>query len=629
MAQSHVDSLKSVLVTAKEDTNKLGVLISLGNYFLERDPRAALGYGQQAMLLASKLNNGEKIGDIEFVIGGSYAVLRNYTSALDHLKLSTDGYSSKGDSEHVAFNNWCLSNVLLNLGDTALAMEKSLENLGYQERHSRKEDVAQAIRGVGNAFERAGRNEQAMAHYQRALNMAKVIRDSSEIIFGQLFVGGLHDAMDDSAEAESELLEGLRLAESLGWTNHQKQAHGSLTGYYVNHKRWDHAAAHVRESIALSKGSGDDDELAFLLSDLGHILLETDSAGAALGNFRSALRASTKLGNLRSQANALEGISSAFRKLHVADSALVYVDRFLIIKDSSEQSQEREEAARLLERTKYLGMLATDSLAHVHALELKSQEVRKQKLVRNGSLAGLSLVAVFAAIFLFQRNRIGKEKKRSDELLLNILPEEVAEELKATGAARAREFDGATILFTDFKGFTTISEKLSPTELVDELNACFKAFDHIVTGKGIEKIKTIGDAYMAVGGLPDPKTSTPADVVFAALEMQSFMIARKTERDALSKPAFEMRVGIHTGPVVAGIVGVKKFAYDIWGDTVNIASRMESSGEIGQVNISEATYGLVREQAGRLFHFTSRGMVQVKGKGELEMYFVHRSSTGE
>ncbi|MBK6830898.1 MAG: hypothetical protein IPG92_09290 [Flavobacteriales bacterium] len=218
------------------------------------------------------------------------------------------------------------------------------------------------------------------------------------------------------------------------------------------------------------------------------------------------------------------------------------------------------------------------------------------------------------------RAAIQKEKDISEGLLLNILPEEVAHELKAKGHADAKHFDNVTILFTDFKGFTEASEKLSPQELVEELNTCFKAFDGIITAHGIEKIKTIGDAYMCAGGLPVPASSKPVGVVQAALEMQAFMVARKKERDALGKPAFDMRVGIHTGPVVAGIVGVKKFAYDIWGDTVNIASRMESSGEVGQVNISEATYALVKDEPG--LTFTPRGKVQAKGKGEMEMYFV-------
>ncbi len=212
-----------------------------------------------------------------------------------------------------------------------------------------------------------------------------------------------------------------------------------------------------------------------------------------------------------------------------------------------------------------------------------------------------------------------EEKKRSDDLLLNILPQEVAEELKANGQATAKHFQNVTVLFTDFKGFTAMSEKLTPTELVKDIHECFSAFDRIMEKYGIEKIKTIGDSYMAVSGLPTLNTTHAVDVVKAALEIRDFIAEGKAGKMAKGLPSFEIRIGIHTGPVVAGIVGVKKFAYDIWGDTVNTASRMETAGEVGQVNISESTYALVKDEPGLIF--TPRGKVLAKGKGEMEMYF--------
>jgi class 3 adenylate cyclase len=205
-------------------------------------------------------------------------------------------------------------------------------------------------------------------------------------------------------------------------------------------------------------------------------------------------------------------------------------------------------------------------------------------------------------------------------LLLNILPSTVAEELKDKGSAEAKHFDEVTVMFTDFKNFTKISEKLTPTELVAEIHTCFKAFDLIITKYNIEKIKTIGDSYMCAGGLPVANRTNAADVVNAAMEIQEFMLQHLKQRKQEGKEIFEVRIGVHTGPVVAGIVGVKKFAYDIWGDTVNLASRMESSGEAGKINISGITFALVKDK----FNCTYRGKIEAKNKGEIDMYFVNR-----
>jgi class 3 adenylate cyclase len=210
-------------------------------------------------------------------------------------------------------------------------------------------------------------------------------------------------------------------------------------------------------------------------------------------------------------------------------------------------------------------------------------------------------------------------KKKSDDLLENILPHETAEELKIFGKAKAKRFEEVTVMFTDFKDFTQISEKLSAEDLVEKIHVYFSEFDRIISRYGIEKIKIIGDSYMCVGGLPVSNNSHAYDVVSAALEMQVFVAEQKNRRVAGNEPYFELRIGIHTGPVIAGIVGLKKFAYDIWGDTVNTASRMESTGDINMVNISGATYERIKDR----FSCTYRGKVKAKHKGEIDMYFVN------
>jgi class 3 adenylate cyclase len=210
------------------------------------------------------------------------------------------------------------------------------------------------------------------------------------------------------------------------------------------------------------------------------------------------------------------------------------------------------------------------------------------------------------------------EKEKSDELLLNILPSETAHELKKHGKSKARSFEKATVLFTDFKNFTKVSETMSAEELVEMIHHIYSEFDNIIHKYGVEKIKTIGDSYMAAGGLPVVNDTNPQDVVNAAIEILHFIEHEKQLRMAANEPFLEIRIGINTGPLVAGIVGKKKFAYDIWGDTVNIASRMESSSEPGKINISGSTYEFIKDQ----FECTYRGKIHAKNKGEIDMYFV-------
>jgi class 3 adenylate cyclase len=213
---------------------------------------------------------------------------------------------------------------------------------------------------------------------------------------------------------------------------------------------------------------------------------------------------------------------------------------------------------------------------------------------------------------------VQQEKAKADELLLNILPAETADELKKTGKTTPKLFSQVSVLFTDFKNFTKMSEELNAAELVEEIHYYYCEFDKIISKHNIEKIKTIGDSYMAVGGLPAENNTHAFDTILAAIEIKNFISFEKAKRKEKNKAYFDIRIGIHSGPVVAGIVGTKKFAYDVWGDTVNVASRMESSCLPGQINVSGTTYHLAKEK----FNFEYRGKIEAKNKGEIDMYFV-------
>ncbi len=213
-----------------------------------------------------------------------------------------------------------------------------------------------------------------------------------------------------------------------------------------------------------------------------------------------------------------------------------------------------------------------------------------------------------------------EERHKSDSLLLNILPKNVAEDLKENGTVEPIYYESASILFTDFKGFTQIAEKLTPHELIKELDACFTQFDKITERNNLEKLKTIGDSYMCAGGLPKENRTHAINCCMAAMEIQAIMAQMKEIKQMMGFDYWELRLGIHSGPVIAGVVGAKKFAYDVWGDTVNLASRMESSGTSGKINISMATYQLVKQ----FFDCDYRGEIEAKNKGKIKMYYLNR-----
>jgi adenylate cyclase len=627
-SREKTDSLLSVLSTAKEDSIKVNTLNEIVSSFRYSNTDSALHYSNMALALATKLNYKIGIADVKRKMGALYADLGNFEEGfksanealliLNKLLLSATGAEKESIKRKIGSTYNVLGHNTISKGNFPEGLKYSFLALKVREEIGDKQGIADTEYNIGNIYSSQGNYSEALKHYEISLKQSMEIGNKKDIPWAHNTIAWVYISQGNFSEALKRCNVALKLAEEINDEFILGQIYSNLGVIYENQGNYSDALKFHLNALKIYERTGNNESLPFIYNLIGNVYTKQKKYKEASLYLNNALSMSIKTGSLEHIKYSFENwakldsargnYKSAFEHYKLA---IVYRDSLLNKENSKKTVQQqmqydfdKKEAAQKAEQEKK------------DALSLK--ELQKQKLVRDGFIGGFAFVLVFAGVFFIQRNKIKKGKRRSDELLLNILPEEVAEELKSKGSADAKQFDEVTVMFTDFKGFTQISEKLTPAELVAEIHTCFKAFDNIITKYNIEKIKTIGDAYMCAGGLPVANKTNATDVVNAAIEIQQFMQQHLLQRKREGKEVFEIRIGIHSGPVVAGIVGVKKFAYDIWGDTVNIASRMESSGEAGKVNISGSTFELVKDK----FYCAHRGKIQAKNKGEIDMYFV-------
>lgn len=340
---------------------------------------------------------------------------------------------------------------------------------------------------------------------------------------------------------------------------------------------------------------------------------------------QEASKAKSELEAKKQELSYTQARIDSAKQLLVETEAMLQTSE-MVNKRIQEEKQRQEDSMRILKKEQELQTMEFKA----NQAELNAQKAKNNFFIIIAAIS-LTLSSLIGILFfsrqktlkeLAEKNKvIQEEKRRSDELLLNILPEEVMHELKAHGKTQARNYSRATVLFADIKEFTKISERLSPDEVVEALDTYFERFDKVIEKYDIEKIKTIGDAYVCAGGIPTKNEDNPNLVVRAALECMEEVNKLRAERNKTGKQTFEFRFGIHTGQLVAGVIGIRKFAYDIWGDTVNMAARMQQEGEVGKINISGDTYALVKNN----FACVHRGKQEVKNKGMVDMYFVEKA----
>jgi class 3 adenylate cyclase len=532
------------------------------------------------------------------------------------------------DIEANAYNN--ISIVYSYMGEYTISLGYLVKVLQISEERKDSARIAVALNNIGLRYFELSSPDNALTYYFRAL---KINEQLGRIRHKCTNLGNIGGAYFSKSEYDSSFFyyeQALALSRQLNLKYQQEINHQAMAHLYSKMENYNMAWKSIDTAMMFALELGDTIGTITLYNLQGMVhTLEGDFESGKQKHLKALSMAEDK--NVRSVlVDAYEGLANSYKGLKDYESALIYKEKFSALSDSL-QRKEKEAAFHQVsgyekQKTEKEKELLTKNI------EIAELSMERQKLLKNLMfiVGGAFLLLV---ILLFHRYRyvrktknqlakkniiIQDEKDRSEELLLNILPSETAEELKATGSSQARQFDMVTVLFTDFKDFTLLAEQVTPQELVNEIHHCFKHFDEIISKYPIEKIKTIGDAYMCAGGLPKANDTNAMDVVSAACEIQDFMIAHRQQRSDEGKPTFDVRIGVHTGPVVAGIVGIKKFQYDIWGDTVNIASRMESSGEVGKVNISQFTYEKVKDQ----FNCVHRGKIMAKNKGEIDMYFV-------
>jgi len=516
-------------------------------------------------------------------------------------------------------------NAYQNKGNYHLALEAYLTSLKYAEKLNSNIGLGAVTISIADLYSEMGNSSNAELYYNKGINILRQTNDSIILATALLNAG-------DEFSKDKKYTTALNYFKESGEIFKRKKhlignAYnlGNIGMVYAQQGKDDEAKSNISEAISILETLEDYSAITVYLMEMSDIYLKQNNWKVALSYAKRSLSLSQKYG-LKDQISASSlKLSELYQQNGDSITSYKYYKNHIIYRDSVTNLKTIQEMANL--RTNYE---VSQKQVEVDLLE-KDSLIRQLKEKRQKNIIIATVIALFLifllALGLYRRYKyihktnliIEKEKNRSDNLLLNILPEETALELKNNGKVVAKKFESVSVLFTDFKEFTQYAENLSPEKLVESVDFYFSKFDEIIEKYGLEKIKTVGDSYMCAAGLPFPTNDHAFKMVQAAIEIAKFVKLSKENNFNNENTRFEIRIGINSGPVVAGVVGTKKFAYDIWGDTVNIASRMESCSEPGRVNVSESTYQLIQN----FYNCEYRGEIEVKNRGKLKMYFVN------
>lgn len=604
------------------DTASVNAMLQESKDLLKTDISKAITKATVAGELADKIDYPQGKALALKNIGIGYFRQGNYLETLNNWFESLNIYESISDQTGIA-------NLLSNIAavyniqdDDAKALEYSLKSLTISEKLGDKLRILSALNAIADVYYgKTATRDTALGYLLRALPLCEEIGDKDSYGVIAANIGEIYYDNGDDAKALEYFNKSIK---ALGNTGSSPFTYNGIARLYLRKGDTEQALRYNNLALDIAEKTGGKIHVMQSLMEIANVYVKKNDFPTALDYFHRSEVMAKELGAKSDMKKLYEEMSATYEKLGDFNSAYIYQRELGNIKDSlfNETTEKKLGALQfefdLEKKQNEINLLTKDK-------DLQIVQTKRQKFAKNAFMVGLFL-AFTIALLIFRSYRVkakthkivDKQKNEIEHLLLNVLPKEVAKELQLTGRATPRHYKSVSVMFTDFRGFTLLTDHMSPDVLVAELDACFNAFDEIIESNNLEKIKTIGDSYMCAGGIPVQDELHVLKIVKAGLEIQQYIVNNNERRLEKGLEPWYLRIGIHVGPVVAGVVGKMKYAYDIWGSTVNIASRMESNGEPGKVNISAATYEMIKDY----YECSYRGKISAKNIGEIDMYFI-------
>jgi len=592
-------------------------------------PDSAILFAVEAKDLAEKINFSVGKALAYKNMGLAYYYKGDYVASIEKFQESLKTYEELKDETGVAniLNN--MAAIYGEQGNEEKGLEFSLRSLSISEKLGNKLRILSALNTIGTIyFNKEDTKSKALEYLLRALPLCEEINDSAAIGTISENIGEIFQEKDSFAKAVSYFEKSIK---ALGNTANSSFAYNGIGKVYQKQGKYDEALKYHNIGLTIAEDLGSKPNMVRSLYGLGKTYFLKKEYSTSIKYYQRAGTIAEEINAAPELKDIYQDMATTYSVIGDYKNAYTFKARYADVKDTLYNTETSKKlvgfqlAHDLEKKESEISLLTKDK-------DLQAVKLKRQQFAKNAFLIGLVLAFTIALLIL--RNYLIKvkthkildrQKNEIEGLLLNILPKEVANELQVNGHATPRHYDSVSVMFTDFKSFTIIADNMSPDELVAELDACFIAFDGIIEKYGLEKIKTIGDSYMCAGGIPTHDDQHVLKMVKAGLEIQDYVAQNNERRENKGQAPWSIRIGIHVGPIVAGVVGKKKYAYDIWGSTVNIASRMESNGEPGRVNISHATYEMIKEH----YVCSHRGKISAKNIGEVDMYFIEHETNGK